>query len=125
MQVKLTDREKLALKIDLAQAKDFNKADFFDDDGKYKAGVETASWAEDGYAPVTVMIYQEAEDQDFKAIVAYISTYYDGYCGGWYKDKRCPTNLSQKMQKLEKQLIDLYDPNWFGKQVVKKRKEHK
>ena len=102
MQVKLTDREELALKIDLAWVKDFNKAGFFDDDGKYKAYVEAPSWAEDGYAPVTVMIYQEAEDQDFRVIVAYISTYFDGYCGGWYQDKRCPANLSQKIQKLEK-----------------------
>ena len=71
------------------------------------------------------MIYQEAEDQDFRIIVACISTYYDGYCGGWYQDKRCLANLSQKMQKLEKQLIGLYDPNWFDKQAVKKHKEHR
>lgn len=71
------------------------------------------------------MIYQEAEDQNFRVIVAYISTYYDGYCGGWYQDKRCPADLSKKMQKLEKQLIDLYDPAWFGKQVVKKRKKRR
>lgn len=125
MELKLTDKEELALKIDLAWVKEFNKAGFFDIDGKYKAYVETASWAEDGYAAVTVMIYQEAEDQSFRVIVAYISTYYDGYCGGWYQDKRCPVVLSEKMQELEKRLIDLYDPAWFGKQVVKKRKERR
>lgn len=27
-----------------------------------------------------VMIYQEIEDQSFRVIVAYISTYYDGWC---------------------------------------------
>lgn len=123
MELKLTDREELALKIDLAWVNDFNKAGFFDDEGKYKACTETASWAEDGYAPVTAMIYQEAEDQNFRVIVAYISTYYDGQCSGWYQDKRCPADLSQKMKELEKQLIDLYDPAWFGKHVVKKRKE--
>lgn len=125
MEVRLTDREELALKIDLAWIEDFNKAGFFDVDGKYKAYVETASWAEDGYAPVTVMIYQETEDQSFRVIVAYISTYYDGWCSEWYQDKRCPAVLSQKMQQLEKQLMDLYDPAWFGKQVVKKRKERR
>lgn len=123
MELKLTDIEESALKIDLAWVKDFNKAGFFDVDGKYQAYAETASWAEDGYAPVTVMIYQETEDQSFRVIVAYISTYYDGWCSEWYQDKRCPAVLSQKMQKLEKQLNDLYDPAWFGKQVVKKRKE--
>lgn len=125
MELKLTDIEELALKIDLDWVKDFNKAGFFDVDGKYQAYVETASWAEDGYAAVTVMIYQEAEDQNFRVIIAYISTYYDGYCGGWYQDKRCPAVLFQKMQQLEKQLIDLYDPAWFGKQVVKKHKERR
>ncbi|MDA3767991.1 hypothetical protein PF586_05885 [Lactobacillus delbrueckii] len=113
------------MKIDLAWVKEFNKAGFFGVDGKYKAYVETASWAEDGYAPVTVMIYQETEDQSFRVIIAYISTYYDGWCSEWYQDKRCPAVLSQKMEQLEKQLVDLYDPAWFGKQVVKKRKEHR
>lgn len=84
MEVRLTDIEELALKIDLAWVKEFNKAGFFGVDGKYKAYVETASWAEDGYAPVTVMIYQETEDQSFRVIIAYISTYYDGWCSEWY-----------------------------------------
>lgn len=125
MKAKISDIQEQALKIDLAWVKNFNKDGFFDDDGKYKACTETASWAEDGYAPVTVMIYQEIEDQSFRVIVAYISTYHDGWCGEWCQDKRCPAELYQKMQKLEKQLMDLYDPAWFGKQVVKKRKKIK
>lgn len=111
MKAKISDLQERALKIDLAWVNDFNK-----NGGEYKAIVETASWAElDGYAPVTVMIYQETEDPNFRIIVAYISSYYDGYCGTWYQDKRCPAKLLQKMQPLEKQLVDLYDPTWFGR----------
>lgn len=116
MEVRLTDIEELALQIDLAWVKNFNKAGFFDVDGKYQAYVETACWAEDGYAPVTVMIYQETESQSFRIIVAYISNYHDGWCSEWYLDKRCPAEMLPQMRLLEKQLMNLYDPAWLGQQ---------
>lgn len=110
MIAKISDVQEKALKIDLDWVKDFNK-----NNSEYKAYVETPSWAEYGYAPVTVMIYQETEDPNFRIIVAYISSYYNGYCSTWYQDKRCPADWSQTIQRLEKQLIDLYDPTWFGR----------
>ena len=85
------------------------KAGFFDVDGKYKAGVETASWAEDGYAPVTVMIYQEVFDPLCRVNETFISPDLREWAKprGHEWNEISNTKLYQKMSELEEKLRDL------------------